>query len=326
MVPSVRCISDANRVRRANRLFLPVWRRQYEEDDPLVAFRGNSDGEHIAAHGLRSVDRLLGLVTVSGHGGATARIYEAVNGNLIWEAHFHKSPTGHLADQGPSGVAIAFDNIDVLVLSNGHTVRKLAARDGAVIWGWTSPDQAWVLPRLNIRLELTLLCSSTTFFTKIVRSSTALYVIGLTKSFRSYTLTVVSLNPENGEVIETAHVPSDLPDLDSYRVLLGTTRGPTSLVWLEGESIKTVVLTADLSRIKKTTSTKYGPYDRVLDLGVEESGYLAAIKKDGEAVIYKIDRDGLGMNKVVSLDSSVSEPYRVSLQIFTGLTGSSRRA
>lgn len=82
---------------------------------------------------------------MSGHGGATARIYEAVNGNLIWEAHFHKPPTGHLVDQGPPGVAIAFDNIDVLVLSNGHTVRKLAARDGAVIWGWTSPDQACVL-------------------------------------------------------------------------------------------------------------------------------------------------------------------------------------
>jgi hypothetical protein len=85
-----------------------------------------------------------GLVTVSGHGGATARIYEAVNGNLIWEAHFHKSTTGHLADQGPSGVAIAFDNIDILILSNGHTVRRLAARDGAVVWGWTSPDQAYV--------------------------------------------------------------------------------------------------------------------------------------------------------------------------------------
>ena len=78
---------------------------------------------------------------MSGHGGATTRIYEAVNGNLIWEAHFHKSAAG---DPGTPGVAIAFDSIDILVLSNGHTVRKLAARDGAVIWGWTSPDQACV--------------------------------------------------------------------------------------------------------------------------------------------------------------------------------------
>lgn len=170
-----------------------------------------------------------------------------------------------------------------------------------------------------------MLCSSTTIFTKIVRSSTALYVIGLTKSFRSYTLTVVSLNPENGEVIETVNVPSDLADLDNYSVLLGTNRGPTTLVWLEGESLKTITLTADLSQIKKATSTKYGPYNRVLDLGVEELGYLAAIKKDGETDIYRIDRDGLGMNKVVSLDSSVSEQHRMSLRIFTKLTGSSRR-
>ena len=164
-----------------------------------------------------------------------------------------------------------------------------------------------------------MLCSSTTVFTKIVRSSTALYVIGVTKSFRSYTLTVVSLNPGNGEVIETVNIPSDLADLDNYRVLLGPGRGPTTLVWLEGESVKTVTLTADLSQIKKATSTKYGPYDRVLDLGVEELGYLAAIKKNGEADIYRIDRDGLGMKKVVSLDSSVSEQHWMSLRIFTRL-------
>jgi hypothetical protein len=257
---------------------------------------------------------------VSGHGGATARIYEAINGNLMWEAHFHKSAAGHLRDPRSLGVAIAFDSIDIVVLSNGHTVRKLAARDGAIIWGWTSPDQACVRSDRYVRLELTMLCSSTTFFTKIVRSSTALYVIGLTKSFRSYTLTVVSLNPENGEVIETVHVPSDLADHDNYRVLLGTNRGPTTLVWLEKESVKTVTLTADLSQIKKATTTKYGPYHRVLDLGVEELGYLAAIKKNGETDVYRIDRDGLGMNKVVSLDSSVSEQHRVSLRIFTKLT------
>jgi hypothetical protein len=112
-------------------------------------------------------------------------------------------------------------------------------------------------------------------------------------------------------VIETVNVPSDLADLDNYRVLLGTDRGPTTLVWLEGESVKTVTLTADLSQIKKATSTKYGPYNRVLELGVEELGYLAAIKKNGETDIYKIDRDGVGMNKVVSLDSSVSEQHRM---------------
>jgi hypothetical protein len=165
-----------------------------------------------------------------------------------------------------------------------------------------------------------MLCSSTTFFTKIVRSSTALYVIGLTKSFRSYTLTVVPLNPADGEVIETANVLSDLADFDSYRVLLGTNRGSTSLVWLEGESIKTSTLTEDLSQIKKTTSTKYGPYSRILEVGVEEFGYLAAIKTDGEEQIYRIARDGLGVNKVASFDSSVSEQHQTLLQIFTKLT------
>lgn len=170
-----------------------------------------------------------------------------------------------------------------------------------------------------------MLHSSTTLFTDIVRSSTALYVIGLTKSFRSYTLTVVSLNPENGEVIETANVPSDLAALDNHRVLLGTNRGPATLVWLEGESVKTVSLTADLSRFKKTASTKYGPYNRLLNLGVEEFGYLAAIKKDGETDIYKIDRDGLGMNKVAGFESSVSEQHQALSRILTKPTGSRGR-
>jgi hypothetical protein len=110
-------------------------------------------------------------------------------------------------------------------------------------------------------------------------------------------------------VIETANVPSDLADSDSYHVLLGANRGPTTLVWLEGESLKTVTLTADLSQIMKTTSTKYGPYDRILELGVEEFGYLAAIKKDGETDVYKIGRDGLGMNKLISFESSVSKQH-----------------
>jgi hypothetical protein len=38
-------VSDANNAQRAHRLLFLVWRRQYEEDDPLVAFRGNADGE-----------------------------------------------------------------------------------------------------------------------------------------------------------------------------------------------------------------------------------------------------------------------------------------
>jgi hypothetical protein len=37
---------------------------------------------------------LTGLVSLSGYGGATVRIFEVINGNLIWETHLHDPSTG----------------------------------------------------------------------------------------------------------------------------------------------------------------------------------------------------------------------------------------
>lgn len=37
---------------------------------------------------------LTGLISLSGYGGATVRIFEVVNGNLIWEKHLHDPATG----------------------------------------------------------------------------------------------------------------------------------------------------------------------------------------------------------------------------------------
>jgi len=49
---------------------------------------------------------------------------------------------GHLAGSTPdepTGAAIEFDAVDVFILSNGHTVRRLKG-SGETLWGWTSPD------------------------------------------------------------------------------------------------------------------------------------------------------------------------------------------
>jgi len=37
---------------------------------------------------------LTGLVSLSGYGGATVRLFEVVNGNLIWETPLHDPATG----------------------------------------------------------------------------------------------------------------------------------------------------------------------------------------------------------------------------------------
>lgn len=77
-------------------------------------------------------------------GGATARIFEVLNGNLIWETQLHKPESGILTYGLSSGVGITFDKVDVFVLTNGHVVRRLDAAKGGVTWGWTSADAAYV--------------------------------------------------------------------------------------------------------------------------------------------------------------------------------------
>lgn len=37
-----------------------------------------------------------GLVSLSGNGGATVRLYEVINGKLIWETHLHDASSGEL--------------------------------------------------------------------------------------------------------------------------------------------------------------------------------------------------------------------------------------
>jgi hypothetical protein len=50
---------------------------------------------------------------------------------------------GHLAGSTPdepTGAAIEFDAVDIFILSNGHTIRRLKGTTGETLWGWTSPD------------------------------------------------------------------------------------------------------------------------------------------------------------------------------------------
>lgn len=39
-----------------------------------------------------------------------------------------------------TGTALEFDSVDIFVLSNGHTVRRLGGIKGEVKWGYTTPD------------------------------------------------------------------------------------------------------------------------------------------------------------------------------------------
>ncbi|KAG8838290.1 hypothetical protein FRC18_005206 [Serendipita sp. 400] len=268
-----------------------VWRHRYEEHDVLQAFKANMDG----------------LVTLSGYGGATARIYEAINGNLIWENHLHDPLTGHLAGSAPgepTGTAIEFDTIDVFVLSNGHTVRRLSGAKGETLWGWTSPELA-----------------SSIFFTSLIRTEKALYAIGVSKGFASLSIHVVSLDPQTGALLHSAGVPSSIDSAELVHGLkLGGNTGlpeVAGLAWLEKGSLKHVLLTPTLEVkfLTKHVTNKYGPYSSLQDLGVTEKGYIMAIleEKDSSkstAHIYRMDLNGLSLTKAGEFaDTSSDNPF-----------------
>ncbi|CCA66499.1 hypothetical protein PIIN_00183 [Serendipita indica DSM 11827] len=268
-----------------------VWRRQFDEDDALVGFKANMDG----------------LVSLSGNGGATARIYEAINGNLIWENHLHDPATGHLAGAAPgepTGTAIEFDSIDVFILSNGHTVRRLSGATGDTLWGWTSPDMA-----------------SSTFLTSLVRTENALYVLGISKGIRAFSIHITSLDAATGTLLHSAEITANIDSADAFQVLkLGPAIGvckTAGVVWLESGSLKQVLLTPGLEAkyLNKPSGNKYGPYVALKGLQVTERGYVSAIleEKDGQkdAVhIYKMDLGGLGLTKVGDFEPSPSTtPY-----------------
>ncbi|KIM29172.1 hypothetical protein M408DRAFT_328872 [Serendipita vermifera MAFF 305830] len=275
-----------------------VWRRQFEASDPIVAFKANQDG----------------LVSLSGNGGATVRLYEVINGKLIWEAHLHDANSGRISSTpAMAGTALEFDTVDVYVLSNGHTIRRLAGATGETLWGYTLPDMG-----------------SSTTLTTLTRTQHGLYALGLTTNLRGYTLTVLSFDPDTGLLRAREDLPSTTlagpqdfvvlkqgtvtPD---GKVALGHTAG---LVWLEDGTVKEIFLSPGLEGkfMARVNVKKHGPYTQIKGLGVEDKGFFLATLKgkeseqaDGSAHIYRMEVNGMGLVKMTDFEPSTDKPYVV---------------
>jgi hypothetical protein len=48
-----------------------------------------------------------------------------------------------------TGTALEFDTVDVFVLSNGHTIRRIDIK-GDTLWGYTTPDMGYASPFLYL--------------------------------------------------------------------------------------------------------------------------------------------------------------------------------
>jgi hypothetical protein len=88
------------------------------------------------------------IAALSGPGGATLRVFAPGSGALLLEKALHAPEAGRL-EAPDRGAAVAFvdragrDRPDLLVLTNGHEVRRLTPA-GELEWAWTASDQTSV--------------------------------------------------------------------------------------------------------------------------------------------------------------------------------------
>ncbi|KAI8996246.1 DUF1620-domain-containing protein [Trametes punicea] len=263
------------------------WRHIFDDDDHILAYRKSNDV----------------VATLSGVGGAYLRLFDATEGDLLLEKRLHSPEIGRLFEPAFLGIALAFgvgeQAKDVYVLTDGHVLRCVHQQTGEVKWGWSAPDQ-----------------TSLVVYSKIIATPSAIYLLGLSKSFASYTLHVTSLSPSTGELIANGNVPSSVPAGFSDVVVLRDLKTPgvePHLVWLEDKVIKAFPLTPNLKA--KLAVIKGATYKAVQDVGVSEYGQLVAIKEDGSGWVIRLSSEGL---KVIwEYADSVTSPQR-SDSIYAG--------
>ncbi|KAG5641215.1 hypothetical protein DXG03_005748 [Asterophora parasitica] len=224
---------------------------------------------------LCKLTAILDVATLSGPGGATFRLFNATSGTIHAEKRLHVPESGHFDGPPHLGNHVAFgsESGDIFVLNDGHVVRRLDGK-GDVQWMWTAEDQ-----------------TALTVYTHILPTPSALYLVGVTKSIRSFTLHVTAFDPSTGAVLHTHAVPSSVNDLDAYLFLSQPTQESIPhLAWLEDGELKSFKLTPKLDTKPSAVALnlKTGSallYERFLDVGLARSGHAVAVAADGSATL-----------------------------------------
>lgn len=139
--------------------------------------------------------------------------------------------------------------------------------------------------------------------TRLVLTPSALYLVGIAKSTETYTLHVTSLNPETGELITSANVPSSIKDpMADFFVICNGISDHNRIVWLGQGSLKHVPLVPDLNA--KPVAVKNAEFEQLIDIGLVDHGHIVAIKKDGIARVIKLTDNGI--KSVYEFKDSVS--------------------
>ncbi|KAK2467678.1 hypothetical protein APHAL10511_000533 [Amanita phalloides] len=137
-----------------------AWRFLFDPQDNIIAFDHDSQTHRIAA--------------LSGSGPATLRTFDTLTGHILFEHRIHP---GHAL------VSAAHAPADFILLSNGYRVSQIDGTTGKENGSWTARRRG--LPKIhNITSQLLMVSSSLVVYTNSSQSS-AVYAIGLAKSFAS---------------------------------------------------------------------------------------------------------------------------------------------
>ncbi|KAG2143699.1 hypothetical protein DEU56DRAFT_884358 [Suillus clintonianus] len=239
-----------------------VWRSIYDEEDPIMAFSHHDDS----------------VSSLSGPGGSTLRTYDLETGHLILEKQLHSPVNGRLHEPQNFGISLlrsidpSLNSTSYFALTNGDSVTRLD-ETGDSLWTWNSPDQGSLI-----------------LYSHIIADPSTVYVVGLAKSFASYTLHVTTLSATTGEVIASVNIPANIKDERSKFVAVSSQTGPTTTAcvnWLEDGALKAAVLTPDLKgQVMALPGVKY---DSISDFGLSTNGQFLAIKEGGAAHVMHFD-------------------------------------
>lgn len=239
-----------------------VWRSIYDAEDPIMVFSYHDDS----------------VSSLSGQGGSTLRTYDLKTGHLILEKQLHSPVDGRLHEPQNLGISLlrstdsSLNSTAYFALTNGDSVTHLDEA-GETLWTWNSPDQG-----------------SLVLYSHIITDPSTVYVVGLAKSFASYTLHVTTLSATTGEAIASVNIPANIKGGPSNFVAVRSSTGSvttTCINWLEDGALKAAVLTPDLKgQVMALPGVKY---DRIGDFGLSTNGQFLAIKQGGAAHVMHFD-------------------------------------
>ena len=144
------------------------------------------------------------------------------------------------------------------------------------------------------------LYSSSVLFCKLVTSKATVYLVGLTKSFKGYTLRVVALDSSTGATLSSIDISSSVSDFST----LTSSRTPQPiLVWLDDGYIKSIVFSPELKL--KARTIRDDKYKELKDVGIADAGIIIALKEDETSHVIRVDKGAQGVQKVWEFANSV---------------------